>query len=66
MLDFFSYDKYLYCTVMFWEGNLNLLQLNYCFWNIWVALKRALWGSETHPDRMDTEEAAAVEKVLWW
>ena len=45
---------------MFWEGNLNNLQLNNCFWNIWVALKRA-WQVK---DCMATEEAAAVEAVL--
>ena len=37
-----------------------------CFWNIWVALKRAYGGSPTHPDWLATEEAAAVEAVLWW
>ena len=37
-----------------------------CFWNIWVALKRAYGGSKTHPDWLATEEAAAVEAVLWW
>ena len=51
---------------MFWEGNLNNLQLNNCFWNIWVALKRAYGGYETHPDWLATEEVAAVEAVLWW
>ena len=49
---------------MFWEGNLNNLQLNNCFWNIWVALKRADGRSKTHSDWMATEEAAAVEAVL--
>ena len=33
---------------MFWEGNLNNLQLNNCFWTIWAALKRAYGGEETH------------------
>ena len=42
---------------MFWEGNWNNLQFNNCFGNIWVAL---------NPDWMATEEAAAVEAVLWW
>ena len=43
---------------MFWEGNLNNLQLNNCFWKIWAALKQAYGGYET------TQEAAAVEAVL--
>ena len=34
--------------VMFWEGNWNNLQLNNCFWNIWVALKRA-WQVKDPP-----------------
>ena len=52
---------------MFWEGNLNKVQLNNCFWKIWAALtKRAYGGYETHPDWMATKEAAAVEAVLWW
>ena len=54
---------------MFWEGNLNNLQLNKCFWKIWAALKRAYGGGggyETHLDWLATEEAAAVEAVLWW
>ena len=50
---------------MFWEGNLNNLQLNNCFWKIWAALKRAYGGYETHMDWLATEEAAAVEVVLW-
>ena len=29
---------------MFWEGNLNNLQLINCFWKIWAALKRAYGG----------------------
>ena len=49
---------------MFWEGKLNNLQLNNCFWNIWVSLKRADGRSKTHPDWMATEEAAAVQVVL--
>ena len=49
---------------MFREGN-NLQLYNY-FWKIWVALKRAYEGYETHPDWLGTEEAAAVEAVLWW
>ena len=32
---FFSCDKYLYRTFLFWEGNWNNLQLNNCFWKIW-------------------------------
>ena len=48
---------------MFWEGNWNNLQLNNCFWNIWVALKRA-WQVKDPPDWMATEETAAVEAVL--
>ena len=36
------------CTVMFSEGNWNNLQLNNCFWNIWVALKRA-WQVKDPP-----------------
>ena len=51
---------------MFWEGNLNNLQLNNYFWKIWEALKRAYGGNKTHPDWLATEEAAAVEAVLWW
>ena len=51
---------------MFYEGILNNLQLNNCFWKIWAALKRAYGGYETHPDWLATEEAAAVEAVLWW
>ena len=51
---------------MFWEGNLNNLQLNNCVWKIWAALKRAYGGYETHLDWLTTEEAAAVEAVLWW
>ena len=51
---------------MFWEGNLNNLQLNNCFWKIWVALKRAYGGCETHLDWLATEEAASVEAVVWW
>ena len=51
---------------MFWEGNLKNLQLIRCFWKIWAALKRAYGGSETHPDWLATEEAAAVEAMLWW
>ena len=53
---------YLY----FWEGNLNNLQLNNCFWKIWAALKRAYGGYKTHPDWLASKEAAAVETVLWW
>ena len=34
---------------MFWEGNLNNLQLNNCFGEIWAALKRAYGG--TRPTR---------------
>ena len=45
---------------------LNNLQLNNYFWKIWVALKRAYGGYETHSDWLATEEAAAVEAVLWW
>ena len=33
---------------------------------IGFALKRTYGGSETHPDWLATEEAAAVEAVLWW
>ena len=56
------------CTelFLFWEGNLNNLQLNNCFSKIRAALKRAYGGYETHPDWLATEEAAAVEVVLWW
>ena len=45
---------------MFWEENLNNLQLLIVF---------GIFGwpfSETHPDWLATEEAAAVEAVLWW
>ena len=45
---FVSCDKYLYCTVLFWEGNWNNLQLNKLFWNIWVSLKRA-WQVKDPP-----------------
>ena len=41
-------DKYLHVTVMFWEGTWNNLQLNNCFWNIWVTLKRA-WQVKDPP-----------------
>ena len=30
-----------------------------------MALKRAYGGYKTHPDWLATEEAAAVEAVLW-
>ena len=33
----------------FFEGKMNNKQLNKCFWNIWVALKRA-GRTKTHPD----------------
>ena len=38
------------CTELlcFWGGNWNNLQLNNCFWNIWVALKRA-WQVKDPP-----------------
>ena len=45
---------------MFWEGNLNNLQLNNCFWKIRAALNK------NDPNWLATEEAAAVEAVLWW
>ena len=52
---------------MFWEGNLNNLQLNNCFWKFWAALKRAYGGMRpTWTGWLATEEAAAVEAELWW
>ena len=55
------------CTELlcFGRGIEQLAPIN-CFWNIWAALKRAYGGSETHPDWLATEEAAAVQVVLWW
>ena len=53
------------CTELLWFGRgigITCSLIN-CFWNIWVALKRASW-SKTHSDWMATEEAAAVEAVL--
>ena len=43
---------------------MNNLQLDSCFWNIWVALKRSDGRLKTHPDWMATDQAAAVETVL--
>ena len=46
---------------MFWEGNLNNLFLEYL-----GGPEKGLGRSKTHPAWVATEEAAAVEVVLWW
>ena len=53
------------CTELlcFGRGIEITCSLNICFWNIWVALKRA-GRSKNRPDWMATEEAAAVEAVV--
>ena len=49
---------------MFWEANLSNMQL--LFLEYLGSPEKGLWGYETHPDWLATEEADAVEAVLWW
>ena len=67
VLDFF-FLMISICTdlLCFGRGFLIMCSLLIVFWNIWVALKWADGRSKSHPDWIATEEAAAVEAVLWW
>ena len=62
MLDFFFVISICTELLCFGRGIEITCSLNNCFWNIWVAVKRA-WRSKTRPDWM-AKEAAAVEAVL--